>query len=136
MNQLASWYYIFAAISLLFCSFMLSKEPQRPSSLVTVYCNNTVNARVIEKLINQPIILQRVTFNADIYFQKNEFLYLTELVSGELIDSSHLIKAVEFLGKKNKFSTITVYADFSDGEISLHFSLHSFLTFKKVKIHG
>src|SRR5581483_9624020 len=90
----------------------------------------------IEKCIVRPLPLKNVTFDADIYLQKEEFIYLTDLMPGVMVDAASVIKGVEYLHKKNKFSSIKISVLYSDESISLHYSLESFWTFKKVKIRG
>ncbi len=125
------WIYLL----LFFCSTVSSQE-QQGELLVTVYENNSINIDVIRTLFEKSVKLGSITFDADIHFQKEEFFYLTDFVEGAFIDAPFVTQAVGYLVKKNKFSVIKVKASFSDEGVHLHFVLHSFWTFKKVKIQG
>src|SRR5437762_3871746 len=136
MNQWASWYYVFFFLLLLLGQNTEAQTEPDFASAITVYSNNTIYADAIEKLIVQPITLNSVTFEADICFSPEEFFYLTVFAPEMIIDASQIIRAIEFLSKKNKFSTIKIHAEFVNNSVNLHFMFSSFWTFKKVKIHG
>ncbi len=134
MNQCAYQFYFF-----IFFSFFIAVEAQQNSEnsfSVVVFHDNTINTREIEKVIPDVVKLKHITYDVDIHFAKDEFLYLLGIKPGDTIDSPMIITGVSFLAKKNKFSTIKIKGEMCDDALVLHFSLRSFWTLKKVKIHG
>src|SRR5438477_91408 len=102
MNQWASWYYVFFFLLLLLGQNTEAQTEPDFASAITVYSNNTIYADAIEKLIVQPITLNSVTFEADICFSPEEFFYLTVFALEMIIDASQIIRAIEFLSKRQK----------------------------------
>lgn len=84
----------------------------------------------------ESVLIERLTFDSDVYFQKEEFLYLVGFNEGDLIDSPDLINAVNYLSKKNKFNRIKIEVVSGSQGKWFHFDFEGLWTFKKLKIGG
>lgn len=88
----------------------------------TVFCSN--------------FYLEKVTFKSDVFFDKSEFLYLTDLREKSFISKNDLKKARDCLLKKGKFSKVEFQINnFNNGK-QVHFVLTSNWILKKVELHG
>ncbi len=91
----------------------------------------------LKQLLPLPHNVQSVTFNADIYVQSQEFFYLVDIKAGQQICHQQLSQAVQYLLKKQKFETINLRLIYDDVHgLHIHFDLHAFWTFKKLKFKG
>lgn len=111
-------------------------QQEHTAAQTTVYSNNIVHEEAIQKALSHEVFVKKLTFESDVVFQEEEFLYLMDFAEEESINTGHLIAAVERLAKKNKFLTITMSVYQSDEGVVLHFIFEASWTFKKVKIHG
>ena len=95
------------------------------------------------KLFNQAVgvrpisfLLSKVTFESDIPFSMDEFLYLTDLVTNKIVTPEMVDKACQMLKSKKRFNNIDIDVfDFGDGK-HLHFKLFANWVFKKLKVEG
>ncbi len=82
------------------------------------------------------LMLNEITFDADIPFSKEEFFYLTCLKPHSLITKHNIIHAYKQLMSKKRFASINIDL-FDDGvQKRLHFTLIGAWTLKKVSILG
>ncbi|MCX5922699.1 MAG: hypothetical protein NTX86_05240, partial [Candidatus Dependentiae bacterium] len=94
------------------------------------------HASLIEKSITKPFVLADINFESDVYFSPTEFDYLVDLRKGDVVTAQHIKKAVSYLFKKNKFSTISLTIRCCEQGNTIKIGLTSFWTFKKLKFHG
>jgi len=81
-------------------------------------------------------LLSKITFESDVPFQEDEFLYLTELHADKIISTFQVDHACRMLMRKKKFASIDVdIADFGTGK-HLHFKLSGNWIFNKLKLEG
>jgi len=81
-------------------------------------------------------LLKKLTFNSDIKFSKEEFLYLTKLEIGQYIFNKDIETAKNNLKLKGRFNQINVnISDLGDGK-QIHFSLLGNWILKKIYIKG
>src|SRR5437870_5315649 len=90
----------------------------------------------IEEAFSQPFHVERVTFDADVYVDPDEFYYLTDLHDAMDITAAHIKRAINHLIKKKKFQTITLRLLEEEGNKKLHISLIGIWTFGALKFHG
>jgi outer membrane protein assembly factor BamA len=90
----------------------------------------------LTSFIEKPTHLESITFSVDVSCSSKELQELTDLYPGKIISSDDLIRAVEYLIKKNKFQTISITQNKVPSGISLQIGLESFWTLAKVKIKG
>ena len=80
--------------------------------------------------------LSKLSFKADIPFDKEEFLYLTELKPHSIISKKDIDKAYKNLKYKNRFSSIEItISDYKSGK-HLHFKLTAQWILKKILLKG
>jgi outer membrane protein assembly factor BamA len=84
----------------------------------------------------EPFYVEQVTFTTDVYFESAEFQYLTGLEDGMLVSCAELKKAVFYLCKKKKFSSITLKVSQGKAGKRLHIELVGVWTFAALKFHG
>lgn len=95
------------------------------------------------KLFNQTVgftptsfLLSKITFECDIPFSMDEFLYLTELKPNRVITVENVDKANQMLMSKKRFNNIDIdIFDFGSGK-HLHFKLSANWIFRKLKFEG
>lgn len=80
--------------------------------------------------------LEHLTVHADMHMQQEEFDYLVDLKEGVFVCADDIIKAVDYLFKKNIFEQISITCTPGVCGICVHFELVSFLTLGRVKIRG
>jgi outer membrane protein assembly factor BamA len=82
------------------------------------------------------INLVKTTFDSDIPFSKDEFSYLTGLVSGSVIDIKQLKNACFYLEQRNLFSRICIALRNCENGKALHFSLVGYKRLGNVRVEG
>ena len=91
---------------------------------------------VLDGCIEQPVFIEKLCFQADIYFTQTEFTYLTGLAEHTVVTLEKLKQACWYLKRKNKFDTLDiVFAKTAHGVV-LTFVLKAAWTFSKVTIKG
>lgn len=133
MNQLC----ICRVYALLIIVFSIVARPVCAGQKDIVVATNVhINKQIIDQTFSDPFLLERLTFDTDVYFQKKEFDYLTGMQEEETYSATHVKEAVIYLVKKNKFFEIRLRV--SDGVEGkwLHFTLVGFWTFQKLKVQG
>ncbi|KKQ33541.1 MAG: Outer membrane protein assembly factor BamA [candidate division TM6 bacterium GW2011_GWF2_37_49] len=81
-------------------------------------------------------LLSKISFESDVNFEKDEFLYLTELKENQIITTAQVDHACRMLMRKKKFADIDVDVyDYQAGK-HLHFKLTGNWIFNKLKIEG
>lgn len=93
-------------------------------------------ASVIAAAVPEAFVCTQLTCTSDVACEQEEFLYLTELREGMMVDAQILSRGIAHLVSKNKFATIELtLKPFMQGK-HLHVGLHGFWTFEKVKFQG
>jgi outer membrane protein insertion porin family len=135
MNQPSLWHQVIIFL-LLFCSVCIDAQQENCCRDVVVLSHNSVDTEALKNIFITPVIVDELSFESDVVFQRQEFLHLFACDKGDQIDQNHLIAALERCAKKNKFSAakMTIVAD--DGGVRLHFAFESAWTFRKIKIHN
>src|SRR5205814_1868854 len=64
--------------------------------------------RQLEQIVAEPIYLTQVTYETDVPFGNDEFLYLTNLHAGLWIDAQALKKACFYLEQRKIFAKISL----------------------------
>jgi outer membrane protein assembly factor BamA len=108
----------------------------RPAVSVTVRADQSEVARVIGDAFAESFYLKTVSYDADVYFQKSEFLYLLDMRPGELIGAGDIVRALSYFFKKNKFQSITITCTHGRQGADLHWNFVGSWTFAKLKLHG
>lgn len=90
----------------------------------------------IERAIPAPINLEHTDFQADVRIHEQEFLYLTDLREGRVVNAQQIKQAVYYLQKKKIFKTIVLDIDYAHSGIHLSIKCEALWTFAKLKIHG
>jgi outer membrane protein insertion porin family len=136
MNYRSQWHQI--AIFFFIITYPLSCIPASAydADALVVLENNQIAVEAIKQRFPTSFCVEAVTFDSDVLFQKEEFFYVMGFKSGDLIDASALIFAIEYCAKKNKFSAITMTIISGENGLSLHFYFTGMWTFNKVKIRG
>lgn len=121
-----------------FTTSFVSSAAQRDQKLRTISIDTTKDdyALVIAKEFLGPVAIGKISFSSDVFFERDEFFYLTGLRQASEITADVLTEAVGYLIKKNKFSTITLRMLPCGNGSDLHIDLIGFWTFARVKIHG
>lgn len=134
MNQWLSWYTISIFFFLIY-SFCCASQKDSAHEII-VFSHKIINKENIERYFTENVLIADITFESDVIFQKEEFFYLLGFQKNSYINYNHIMTALEFFVKKNKFIMIkmTIFTD-ENGSIRLHFIFESEWTFRKVKIH-
>ena len=90
----------------------------------------------LEKIFTTNVIVDELSFESDVVFQRQEFLYLFAIAKGDRINHEAVIAGLERCAKKNKFSVIKMTSVAVGAGVRLHFSIEAAWTFKKIKIHN
>lgn len=109
------------------------------TNTTSITLKNTYQSHLLEHLqpaIPQPIIIDQVTYSADIVFDQAEFAYLVDFPHKSCASAHTIAQAAFNLFCKNKFQTITLLISPSNHGCHLHFTLESLWTLKKTKISG
>lgn len=120
-----------------FITFSLRVDAQEPH-VRTVRIDTTKDdyAAMIAQALPDVTTLHKISFSSDVFFESDEFFYLTDLRDSSPLTAAQLIEAVGTLIKKNRFSTITLRLNpYADG-IQLHVDLVGFWSFARLKIEG
>lgn len=95
-------------------------------------CAQQIIANVLE-----PFLLERLTFHADIFFQQEEFYYLSGLIEGHIVTPQQLAQAITHFQTKNKFSQVTLQLTPGQlGGVFLDVTFVGLWTFQKVTFEG
>lgn len=106
-------------------------------SIELTLCNGyEINYESIDQNFQKPFVLRDLKFTSDIFFSKNEFLYLTDLKVGNLITVKDIKNACFYLKQKNKFDVIKLLVEETANGKNLHFILNAFFTLSQLKIKG
>lgn len=103
---------------------------------VHAYADNDELVEQLDQQIKNPFILGQLSYEADISFEREEFLYLVGLESGQHVTKADVHKAYSYLFKKRKFSSINLHMEEEAGVTHLHFVFESVWTFQKLSIRG
>lgn len=133
MSQLLLVHLIFI---LFFHSFCFSIQDNIPKKDILVFFHKTIDKENILRNMSENVLIADISFESDIVFQQEEFFDLLGFQKGDVINSEHIIIALEFFAKKNKFSQIKIIISKNeDKSIQLHFIFKSEWIFRKAKIH-
>jgi len=134
MSSLFPFKYLIGLLSLqlLFCSAILAKNPLE----LVIKAGDDAFSDQIFDAIKQPFQVASLTFDSDVYFQKDEFLYLVDLKVGTPAGAKEVERAVAHLLKKNKFERIVITITPLEVGSQVHFALQGFWTFCRLKLHG
>lgn len=120
-----------------FITFFLGAEI-KPSHVRTVRIDTTKDdyAAMIVQAVPEVTTLHKISFSSDVFFEQDEFFYLTDLRESSQLTATQLVEAVRTLIKKNRFSIITLSLDSYDDGVQLHVDLVGFWSFDRLKIEG
>ena len=90
----------------------------------------------VDKVLAVPLLVEEVSYVADVIFSEQEFNYLVAIAPGSIIGAPELKKALFYLLRKNKFETITITITQGLVGARIHFAFDACWTFNKLKIHG
>lgn len=82
------------------------------------------------------LLIDSVTFSADIPFEKAEFYYLSDIKPGTVISPKEIATACQNLKNKKRFSCVAVDLTCEQGHKNLHFTLCGAWIFKTLTISG
>ena len=105
-------------------------------SLAIVPAHYEAESMVIEEWLKEPVVIEKVTYDADMTINTQELEYLTGISRGTILDAAILKKALFYLILKNKFSVITI--SLTPGIRGAHFAWHftGMWTFAKLVLRG
>lgn len=120
-----------------FCSINAQSTSSSLSYTVTIDTTKDDYATCVTKANIPPFTITAASCLCDVFFEQDEFLYLTELRPQSICTAERLREAIEHLIKKNRFSNITVHIrQDGKGNGSINVECVAFWTFSRVKIHG
>ena len=90
----------------------------------------------IDRVFNEPFMLEQLTFCSDVFLEKDEFFYLVDLREGMLVHAAAIKKALSYLIKKNIFREIGLSINQGVNGKWLHFELKGAWIFWQVKLSG
>lgn len=90
----------------------------------------------LDQKLSASKLLEKITFESDVSFEKDEFFYLTDLKVGNSIDSETIKKACFYLEQRRLFSRVCIVLKDFDQGIALHFILTGHKRLERVKIEG
>jgi|GEM_PF-1245232 len=85
---------------------------------------------------NASFFLTELSFESDVPFSKNEFLYLSELKEGTIVTNQQVVHAYNMLSHKKTFHSINIDISDSGTGKHLHFKLSGAWIFKKLIFNG
>lgn len=92
---------------------------------------------LIGQTVKSPFLVEKISFDSDIYFSPCEFSYLIGFNEGDLVDENILSKACLYLFKKNVFESLVItLKPGTTGGKEIHFNLKACWMLGTVKIHG
>jgi outer membrane protein insertion porin family len=94
---------------------------------------------VIKKLsakLPQELVVDQVTFESDIYLDREEFAYLFAIVPFQRITIENVARSCLYLQKKNAFSSIIIHITQCNDRFSFHLELIGAWVFNKIKFEG
>lgn len=133
MNQSPLWH--FAILFFLSGCFFYCNAQHDGVQGIVVFSHNTFDQELLKKTFVQDILVEKISFESDVAFSQEEFLYLLGFGDRSLVSQVQIISALERFVKKNKFATIALKIIPVEAGVQLHFSFESEWTFKKTKIH-
>ena len=83
-----------------------------------------------------PFLLVDITYHSDGMLSPEEFQSLTMLSAGQQVTADDLCRTVSYLFQKNCFDTITLTVSRYGAGKKVHFRLHGFWRFEKIKVKG
>lgn len=91
---------------------------------------------VLLPVFSEPCVLEKITFDSDVFMQPSEFFYLIDFSEGDTVNTESLVKALNYIKLKNKIESVAIkIKDGSNGK-KVHFSLTGLWTLHSVKIKG
>ena len=90
----------------------------------------------IDSVIEEPFVIEKITYDSDVFLSPEEFAYLVPFKKGSSISAVDLKKACVSLAQKNKFQTVHITVTENENEKSVAVHLVGLWTFNKVKFHG
>lgn len=126
----------FLVLFFTFFSFFVSTAVEPCDKTIRIDTTKDDYADLITKAFPTPSVVNKISFSSDLFFESDEFFYLTDLRESSCVTAAQVIEAVGTLIKKNKFSTITLHMTPVANGIDLHVGLIGFWTFDRIKIHG
>ncbi len=85
---------------------------------------------------NTSFYLEKLTFEADVFFSQEEFLYLTDLKEGSFVTAQDVEKACKQLKYKKRINNVDVEIESTELGKRLHFKLSTNWLFKKMVLKG
>lgn len=120
-------------------SFLLANSANSGFETVlkaTVIENNRVMFDALDTQAPSSFYLEKLTFDSDVFIQKEEFYYLMGLTVNSTVTLEQVKKGCFYLKKKNKFDSATITFYKSSQGIHLHLDLLGLWTCGKIKLRG
>jgi outer membrane protein assembly factor BamA len=106
------------------------------STIITIDTVNDIYKNTIEYECAKPFYVDALNFDADVFIQQDEMLYLIGFKQGDTINAETLNKALYYLIKKNVFETISVSLIKGARGYEVSFKMKAFWTLDSVKVYG
>jgi outer membrane protein insertion porin family len=106
--------------------------------LLIIFFNFSLKTSIIKNIcdIKNHIFITKLSFESDVPFNKDEFLYLTDLSVGMVVSAQKILKAQKTLMQKNRFYLVDiVLSDFKNGK-HITFILKGNWILKKLNFKG
>lgn len=126
---IAAWFALSATIA-------FAEQEVKRDIIVSIVPNDYAYVSLIKAQLPETFMVGNVTYECDVVFSRAEFDHVTELHEGKLITTDGFLKAIAYLGKKNKFERIDIRLQRDGERYNMHFSFVSFWTFAGLKLHG
>ena len=97
--------------------------------------NKVIDKEMLSHYFPTDVVVKEISFESDVIFQKEEFLYLLDFKENDQINQQDMILAFERFFKKNKFLAIKITISTEADGVRLHFIFESEWTFRAIKIH-
>jgi outer membrane protein assembly factor BamA len=125
------------ALFFLFFSFFCNRGQQQNDFYdVIVMAHNVINKEAINIIFPSATHINALSFESDIFFPEEEFLYLCDFKTGDDVTADDIVVGLEYCLKKNKFTTIKITCVAEENGVRLHVKFESIWTFRKIKIHN
>ena len=126
----------FVLLFFLFCNYCLNNSNTNEPQQLVLNAPFAIDQQQLQCIWEGERVIERLTFDSDVYLEKDELLYLLDFEEGDSIDTQDIVKAIGYLRMKQKFKEI--YLQITEGVHGkwFHITLIGFWTFRTLKIKG
>ena len=96
----------FVLLFFLLCNCCLSNANTNEPQQLVLNTPFAIDQQQLQCIWEGEHVIERLTFDSDVYLGKNELLYLLDFEEGNSIDTQDIVKAIGYLRMKQKFEEI------------------------------